>query len=244
MAYSVDWDETAPDGASVLASDIDIHIQNDKVATRERLEDMFPDWANDAIDPKPPTGIMASGPTGEKPTAPTFDGQLFYDETVKILYTGTDIGGTPTWVDVGGSGSSILNDIYNKSRVIVNKTAAQSLVDATPTTISWDATVEISDAALWVIGAPTNIVVQETGTYLVALNTALAVTGGNNYYCYILSNGVNLGGNQSSDGSFCSVSIVQLLTAADIITARVHQNSGAAVNLGPTITFMSLIRLS
>lgn len=53
MAYTNPWDESAPPG-SVNANTIDTIIQALKIDIRERLEDFFPDWANDGVDPKLP----------------------------------------------------------------------------------------------------------------------------------------------------------------------------------------------
>lgn len=61
MAYTVAWDETAPAGAD-NANELDTFIQNDKIAVRERLEDLITDWAVDATDPKTmKAGIFAAG---------------------------------------------------------------------------------------------------------------------------------------------------------------------------------------
>jgi hypothetical protein len=51
MAFTIPWDENEPDG-SEQASTLDTELQNLKVSVRERLEDLIPDWANDAEDPK------------------------------------------------------------------------------------------------------------------------------------------------------------------------------------------------
>lgn len=51
MAYTDPWDEAAPLG-SAAANTLDTIVQNLKRSLRERLEDAFPDWADDAVDPK------------------------------------------------------------------------------------------------------------------------------------------------------------------------------------------------
>lgn len=52
MTYSVEWDETEPDGSIVLAADLDTELKNLKISIRERLEDFFPGWDDDDEDPK------------------------------------------------------------------------------------------------------------------------------------------------------------------------------------------------
>ncbi len=51
MAYSVAWDESDPAG-SVPANTIDTEIQETKIAIRERIEQVIPDWSDDLVDPK------------------------------------------------------------------------------------------------------------------------------------------------------------------------------------------------
>lgn len=52
MAYSIPWDEADPPGATTPADTIDTELQELKVSIRERIEDVIPDWSNDAVDPK------------------------------------------------------------------------------------------------------------------------------------------------------------------------------------------------
>lgn len=51
MAYNISWDESQPDG-SENANTIDTEIQELKESIRERMEDLFPDWSDDGVDPK------------------------------------------------------------------------------------------------------------------------------------------------------------------------------------------------
>jgi hypothetical protein len=51
MVYNIAWDEAQPDG-SEAANTLDTEIQELKESIRERIEDIIPDWANDAVDPK------------------------------------------------------------------------------------------------------------------------------------------------------------------------------------------------
>lgn len=51
MAYSRSWSEGTPTGSS-NPSTIDEELRNLKLAFRERIEDLLPDWANDGVDPK------------------------------------------------------------------------------------------------------------------------------------------------------------------------------------------------
>lgn len=51
MAYTDAWDEGVPLGTAA-ANTLDTIIQNLKRSMRERLEDSFPDWTDDLVDPK------------------------------------------------------------------------------------------------------------------------------------------------------------------------------------------------
>lgn len=52
VAYTKSWDESAPIGATTPAADLDVIIQDLKIALRERLEQVIPDFGNDGVDPK------------------------------------------------------------------------------------------------------------------------------------------------------------------------------------------------
>lgn len=53
MTYSIPWDESTPDG-SEAANTIDTEIVNLKIAIRERMSEILPDWDTDLIEPKLP----------------------------------------------------------------------------------------------------------------------------------------------------------------------------------------------
>jgi hypothetical protein len=53
MAYTVAWNESEPDGTEA-ANTLETELQNIKISLRERLEDFFPDWSDDGVDPKLP----------------------------------------------------------------------------------------------------------------------------------------------------------------------------------------------
>lgn len=53
MAYVKPWNESLPDGSESAAT-IDTIIADLKTAIRERLEDFFPDWTDEGVDPKRP----------------------------------------------------------------------------------------------------------------------------------------------------------------------------------------------
>jgi len=62
MAYGETWDNTAPDGATFAAADIDAEFQSLKTAISERMDDLIGagNWANDAVEPK----VLVSAPYG------------------------------------------------------------------------------------------------------------------------------------------------------------------------------------
>jgi len=270
MAYSIAWDETSPDGSTTPANQIDTELQNIKVSVRERLEDVFPDWDNDAVDPKQPTGLLASGATGEKPAAPTFDGQRFYDETLEIEYVGTDVGGTPTWVIVGNTSEAIANiptgavqegarfwatdegieyiylsgawAVKSLPRVRVYLTGVEATTDAVLKVIPWDAAAVETPTTWWDVGSPTQLVIPLDGWYIITLNTVLDGGGGFSHYVVIKegSNVIACGG--ASDGIYNGCTAHIELTASDVITAELYQDSGTSRNI-TTASYLSASKI-
>lgn len=90
MAYSNSWDESAPAG-SAAANTLDTIIQSLKLDIRERLQDPFPDWTDDSVDPKRVVchaGVAASRPsTGDANT-----GEFYFatDDLTLDVFDGSD----------------------------------------------------------------------------------------------------------------------------------------------------------
>jgi hypothetical protein len=99
MAYAQPWNNATPDGAVVLASDIDLEIRNLKVAIDERMQDLVGagNWANDGVDPKEiqPASIAGAG----TPAAGYFEVQL---DISPLSVVGTDIAPWTVVYDPGG----------------------------------------------------------------------------------------------------------------------------------------------
>lgn len=89
MVYSNSWDEAAPPGTD-LANTLDTIIQNKMIDIRQRIEQVIPDWADDAVDPK--RAVIYSGTVANRPdTADANAGEFFYatDEQILYLFDGT-----------------------------------------------------------------------------------------------------------------------------------------------------------
>ncbi len=104
MAYTDPWDEATPLGSSA-ADTLDTIIQQHKRSLRERLEAAFPDWADDAIDPK--RVVVHSGLQEDRP--------LVGDSNNGEIYLATDTGALFTfdgvaWLEVNAKGLSVLYD--------------------------------------------------------------------------------------------------------------------------------------
>lgn len=97
MAYSDTWDEAAPPGTAA-ANTLDTIIQQLKRAMRERLEDPFPDWADDAVDPK--RVVVHSGLLIDRPDVPDSNAGEVYlatDTAQVFVFDGT------AWIQISNS---------------------------------------------------------------------------------------------------------------------------------------------
>lgn len=115
MAYTVGWDESAPLG-SAAANTIDTEFQNLKLSIRERLEDTFPQWGNDSVDPK--KVHVHSGTAANRPTTSLSTGQVYFATDTKTIsvYSGS------AWVEATGQGVLKVGD--TSSRPAANDVAA------------------------------------------------------------------------------------------------------------------------
>ena len=77
MVFVQSWDETDPDGATILATDIDLKIKQDKIATRERISNI--------------TGVVLGGMNTD-PLVPTKYGTRVLIDTNAIRTPIFDIG--------------------------------------------------------------------------------------------------------------------------------------------------------
>lgn len=109
MAYTNSWDEAQPAG-SAAANTLDTIIQNVKKDVRERIEDAFPDWANDAVDPK--RVVIHYDTAANIPASPN-TGEFFYETDTSLLklYNGSSwttiqaAGGAGAYVETGALGA-------------------------------------------------------------------------------------------------------------------------------------------
>lgn len=106
MAFSKTWDNTAPDGATTPAADIDVCIKDDKIATQERLTNL--------------TGLANGTPFNTDPWAPTKYGPAV-SITEKCVHSNI--------YDNGNSGSSITVSAKNGNRqkISINTSTTISL---------------------------------------------------------------------------------------------------------------------
>lgn len=97
MAYAQGWDASAPDGAITPAADIDVEIQNLKVALGERLAEVIPEWADDLEEPKKLSIIVDV--IANRAATPDFAGEMFFATDTQVLYVAD---ATPEWKSTGG----------------------------------------------------------------------------------------------------------------------------------------------
>lgn len=97
MAYTRAWNEATPAG-TLPADQIDTAIQDDKIAVRERLEQVIPDFGNDLIDPKvlaAGSARISVGTEAARPANPTLDGEVYFATDTETL----SIGSGGAWID-------------------------------------------------------------------------------------------------------------------------------------------------
>ena len=97
MAYSKGWDASEPDGAITPAADIDVEIQDTKVAVGERLVEVIPLWADDLEQPKKLSIIVDV--IANRAATPDFAGEMFFATDTQVLYVAD---ATPEWKSTGG----------------------------------------------------------------------------------------------------------------------------------------------
>lgn len=114
---------------------------------------------------------------------------------------------------------------------VVKRSAAQSIVTATPTDIIWDAT-DHNPNGLWVSGTnPTRVTVDKPGLYLIAAEVLTGGTVDNAASVIIRKNGsstfTHLLGVALTAAGVITVSTSLLLATGDYIEIRYTQASGA-----------------
>jgi hypothetical protein len=110
MAYTNAWDEAAPAG-SADADTLDTIIQAKMKDMRERLEDAFPDWSDDAVDPK--KVVVNSGTLANRPAVAdsnTGEGYFATDTGDMYFFDGTDWIGGATADAIGMTAVNTYND--------------------------------------------------------------------------------------------------------------------------------------
>lgn len=158
MAYVFPWDETYPAGSSDAAT-LDTIIQNVLKTLRERLEDPFPDWTDDAVDPK--RIVVHSGLLDDRPAEADANAGEIYIATDTIqayFFDGTSwnefdtSGGAGTYVrydDNQAAGSKVL--LERASGLVAN------MVVSGNTDGSGDLVVDASEIDLMPTGGWTKI---------------------------------------------------------------------------------------
>jgi len=123
MAYTNPWDNSAPDGSIVQASDLDQVIKDLKVDITERMDNLVGAgvWANNGIDPKPLLNGYATifvsastaAPSVPSATYPEADGYVWYHTDRRVIQiresaAWEDSGGLSEWVTFGAT-QAIIN---------------------------------------------------------------------------------------------------------------------------------------
>lgn len=161
MAYAQGWDPSAPDGAITPAADIDVEIQNTKVAIGERLVEFVPEWADDLKQPK--KIAIVYGEISARPATPDFPGELYFATDTGILYIAN---GTPEWVSVQaniveeGDDTATTLTYY----IAANKVGDQSIAAGAWTPLSGWA-VALQNATIYTSGQPTRFTAPAAGVY-------------------------------------------------------------------------------
>lgn len=130
-------------------------------------------------------------------------------------------------------------------QVAVRLTSAQSVADATTDLVSWDEAVWESPDTMWDAAEPTEIVIPRAGIYTICASTLWdAATDGTKRAIFIHVNGdasPRIGQQvPSTDPTEFTLSFDTNLAENDVIDMRVRQLSGAALDLLPTRTRMTV----
>lgn len=158
-----------------------------------------------------------------RPSSP-FNGELIYETNTNRWSARSSAG---TWLPAP----------FNVPMVRVLRSANQTLTNGVGAGVSFD--VESLDTDnMWVVGSPTRVTFQTTGTYLITYGVQFASNGTGARSIYILLAGVLLlstmgavPGN-ATDGPALVGSVMRRFSAADFIELFAVQNSGGNLNIG------------
>jgi hypothetical protein len=100
MVYQKSWNESAPSG-QLPADQIDTAIQDDKIATRERLEQVIPGFSIDTVDPKRVRAVLI-GTKADRPEGQLFDGIIYLATDEDKVYYTTESGAWAPWPQAAG----------------------------------------------------------------------------------------------------------------------------------------------
>ena len=131
--------------------------------------------------------------------------------------------------------------IVKGGRVKVRRNAVQSIANATPTDISWEA--EIFDVgSMWAVGSPTDIVIPSDGDYLIIATVLFVANATGQRSIGIFTTpatetaSVRFDAAAGGDTELC-VSAIISLNSTNVVVAKVLQSSGGALNISPTATY-------
>ena len=134
MAYTDSWNESLPDGSEDSGT-LDTIIQGLKRSIRERLEDFFPDWDDDGVDPKVPLVDRASVSLSADETITTgLITAIPWDTEDVDTNELVDIAGSPTRITMTRAGFYIVTanirwetDLTQERTIVIRKNGATFL---------------------------------------------------------------------------------------------------------------------
>lgn len=175
MAYAKGWDASTPDGAITPAADIDVEIQDTKVAVGERLAEFVPEWADDLAQPK--KLAIVYGDLASRPSTPDFAGELYFATDTGTLFVAD---GTPAWVSVTTiveeGDDEVVSTSFSMSAMLAS--SYQIPVDTNWHKLSgW--TVVGSRGTFYSGGQPTRFVAPASGDYKVSVVFYCGLSAGN-----------------------------------------------------------------
>lgn len=137
------------------------------------------------------------------------------------------------------------NYLYATPQVAVRLTTSQSVADATTDVVSWEEAVWETPDTMWDLATPTKIVIPRDGVYSVCASMLWdSSTDGTKRALFIHVNGdatPRIGKQIAAvDPTEDTLAFDTNLAAGDELDMRVRQLSGAALNLLPTRTRMTV----
>jgi hypothetical protein len=218
MAYSKGWDASTPDGAITPAADIDVEIQDTKVAVGERLAEFVPEWADDLAQPKKIS--IQSGDHSARPATPDFQGELWFSIDTQTLYIGN---AALEWVSTGGVVEEGDTETPSTSLFVAGYLAAQASIPPTGAWVKLQGwIIPNQSGSFYDAGSPSRFSVSTTGSYKVSgsfnilpSNSPTTVMAGTNGFTP--PTGIAAGPVGGVDNAACSFSTIMTFSTGGYI---------------------------